>query len=284
MGIILAIVVAFLTSVQDIVSKRLLRRLDVIVVTWGWWTFSLVPLGMLAMRERPLIPTENFWPVLGAAAFLVVISVIYYIKALSVSDLSLAVPILNLTPLFLLITSPLMLHESPHPLGAVGVVLIVAGMYLLFYQKEDWHVFAPFRNLLKGSGTRSMLIVAAIFSISGNLDKMGVVLSSPFLWVFWLNLAVSVVLTGILIRDRKSIKMSFVLPLLVLGSLNAFCFLLQMNIIQSMQVPYLIAIKRTSVIFTALYGFTFLKEKQKGKRLLAILLAIAGVFLVALSS
>src|SRR5512133_467897 len=55
-------------------------------------------------------------------------------------------------------------------------------------------MMAPFRALLSHRGPRMMLAVALIFSITSNLDKLGVERSSP---VFW-SLAVSVMITLIL--------------------------------------------------------------------------------------
>jgi len=47
------------------------------------------------------------------------------------------------------------------------------------------------------------------------------------------------------------------------------------------KVPYVIAIKRTSVIMTSLVGFFLLKEKGIKERLVGISLMVVGVFLIA---
>ncbi len=66
-------------------------------------------------------------------------------KAIQVSDLSLAVPMVALTPFFLLLTSPLLVGEFPAPLGVVGIVLIVAGSYLMKVRERARGLLAPFR-------------------------------------------------------------------------------------------------------------------------------------------
>ncbi|MCA9406711.1 MAG: EamA family transporter, partial [Candidatus Omnitrophica bacterium] len=61
---------------------------------------------------------------------------------------------------------------------------------------------------------------------------------------------------------------------------NALAYLLQMYAITLTLVPYLIAVKRMSVLFTSLYGFIILKERLE-KRLIGIVLMIIGVFLMS---
>jgi len=47
-------------------------------------------------------------------------------------------------------------------------------------------------------------------------------------------------------------------------------------------VPYVVSIKRTSILISVLMGGLIFKEKQLGKRLLAVLIMLAGVILITL--
>ena len=47
------------------------------------------------------------------------------------------------------------------------------------------------------------------------------------------------------------------------------------------QIPYLIAVKRTSVIMTSLFGFFLFKEKGVKERLAGTILMVLGVFILA---
>ncbi|NTV30330.1 MAG: EamA/RhaT family transporter, partial [Candidatus Omnitrophica bacterium] len=69
--------------------------------------------------------------------------------------------------------------------------------------------------------------------------------------------------------------------LLAVGTLMAFMMLTQMTAITMTQVPYLIAIKRISIIMSTLWGLWFFKEKTAGKRLWAVLIMVAGVMVIA---
>ena len=60
------------------------------------------------------------------------------------------------TPLFLLITSPIILGEFPGFLGVVGIVFIVAGSYVLHLKSHRNNFWDPFRCLIREKGLRAV--------------------------------------------------------------------------------------------------------------------------------
>lgn len=270
-------------SLQDIGNKRAGRSADPFVISWGWWFLSvpfLVP-ALVVFPSGEINPV--FWKVLPVSTMLLLVAVYLYVRALTVSDLSVTVPILTFTPLLLLITSPLILGEVPRPLGIFGVLMIVTGSYMLNLRTARHGWLKPFRQLLKEPGPRYMLAVALIFSVSGNLDKIGVRASNPFIWIVSLNGAVGIGMGCLMIARsrnwREQIRRHWRI-LTFLGFCNAAALTAQMFAITQTHVPYLIAVKRTSVIFTAAYGFIILKEKNWRQRLFGIVLMVAGVFAI----
>ena len=132
-----------------------------------------------------------------------------------------------------------------------------------------------------------MLIVAFLFSIGANLDKIGVVHSSPIIWIFSLNFCVTISLTVIMLRRSKNIVAQIKQHLgwlSLAGFYNGVAILFQMYAIQSTLVPYLIAVKRTSALLTSFYGLAMLKEKGFKERLLGASLMVLGVYLIAFTS
>ena len=61
---------------------------------------------------------------------LLTLSRILYIEALSESDMSITIPMVSISPLFLLVLAALLLGEVPSIVGVLGVVLITSGTYL----------------------------------------------------------------------------------------------------------------------------------------------------------
>jgi drug/metabolite transporter (DMT)-like permease len=189
--------------------------------------------------------------------------------------------------MFLLVTSPLIVGEFPRPWGIVGMVLIVCGCYALFYHPEQEDILAPFRRLMKARGSRYMLLVAVLYSIGGNIDKIGVRNSSPLLWSISLNAFVSFLL-GIMmlvkVKDaQRQVRMNWLL-LAAMGFFLALMMMFQMNALKLAIVPYVIAIKRTSVILTSLWGVWFLKERGGWERVWAVALMIMGVFVISFAN
>jgi len=284
MWILLVLLTAFFTSLQNVFSKKIIDRVDPYVVAWAWFFFSLplLAIGLLVTGIPPLGPL--FWKTLVVASVLLIFASIFYFRAIKYSDLSIAVPMLAFTPLFLLITSPFILNEFPSFMGIFGVILIVTGSYILHLKERHKGFWEPFKSLVKERGSRYMLMVAVIFSISANLDKVGVVHSSPLMWLFTLNFVLAIALWGIMLKRTTAIgrQIKSGWPFLVaVGLCNGMALIFQMAAIEMTLVPYLIAVKRTSVFMTSLFGFFLFKEKGMRERLIGVVLMILGVFMIS---
>ena len=108
-------------------------------------------------------------------------TVLFY-RALVTTDLSLSVPMLAFTPVFLILTSFLILGELPSPAGAAGILLVATGAYLLNLEYRDGSpcsLTGPFLRLRRDRGIQAMLLVSFLYSISVNYDKRVVEESDP---------------------------------------------------------------------------------------------------------
>src|SRR5574341_93981 len=176
---IYAVLTALFDSLKDVSSKNCLKNTDEYIISWAFRFFALLFLiPLLPFIEIPPLDGQ-FWTLLFIAGSLDTVTTVLYMKAIRYSDLSITAPMITFTPLFLLITSPLIVGEFPNFIGLTGVCLIVAGSYLLNIKERNNGYLAPFRKLLKEKGPKLMLIVALIWSITSNFDKIGVQKSSP---------------------------------------------------------------------------------------------------------
>ena len=177
-----------------------------------------------------------------------------------------------------------MLGESPRPLGLLGIVFIVLGSYVLNFKDRGDGYAAPFKKLVSEKGARYMLMVAFLYSIGANVDKIGVANSSPLLWCVVLNSIMAVLLFPVMLTKTPGAgrQLKTVWPfLLAMGLCGAVALIAQMIAIRLTIVPYLIAVKRTSVFMTALFGFWLFKEKNIRERILGALFMLVGVFAIA---
>jgi len=282
---IFAFLTALFEATKDVFSKKSLKDIDEYVVAWSLPFFALPFLLPLLLFTKIPALGEQFWLALFTGGSLYAITLILYMKAIKSSDLSITVPMLTFTPLFLLITSPLIVGEFPSIFGLTGIFLIVTGSYLLNINKETQGYFAPFKALLKEKGPRLMLAVAFIWSITSNIDKIGLQNSSPLFWVIAVDAFVALLLFP-LCKSRGSGKTTQVhanlralLKVGLFGGLTSVC---QMTAISLTLVAYVISIKRTSAIMGVLFGYLVFKEKGIRERLVGVIVMVLGVLFITL--
>jgi len=280
----LALLTAAFESAKDVLSKLRLRQADEYLVAWAWRCFALPFLLPPLLLFPPPRPDAEFWGALLVSGALNTVSAVLYMQALKASELSLTVPMIAFSPLFLLLTSPLMLGEAPGWSGVAGVLLIVAGSYRLGSAPGRRGLFAPLRALLAERGPRRMLLVALIWSVSANVDKIGVLHSSPLCWAAALNAFIALaLLPAVLLRSRGGRLLPQGLPgLLLIGAAGGLGSACQMTALSLTLVPYVIAIKRSSIVMSSLWGHLRLGEAGMRRRLPAALLMLAGVVLITL--
>lgn len=303
----LALATGALVALRDALVKRGSARTDeyeTILILSGTTAAALfVALLFIGFPEPgPRLPLA----IVGSA----VPNVFAYLllaRAVKHSDLSLVAPLLGLTPLFLLGTTPLILGERPQALGFAGVVLIVLGAYLLNARDFRHGPLEPFRALLRDRGARLMLGVAFIWSITANYDRIGVQATSPLTWPLVVHAFVALVLLPVVIWRRSRArsdgprKRAFTLsidgyvpgwwlrqaaraPLILLlaGAVNAVQSFTHMTAITLTMVPYVVAVKRTSLLFSVGLGRVMFGEGRIRERALGASIILAGVIVFAL--
>ncbi len=292
--VLFALMAALFASFKDAISKGALKNNDEYAVAWAWWFFA-APFLIVAilLAGMPQIK-KGFVEALIVSGTLNTLATILYIKAINISDLSITIPMINFTPVFLLATSPLIIGEFPKPLGIVGILLILTGTYTLNITKKGEGLIAPIKALTKDKGARIMLSVAFIWSITSNFDKMGVVSSSPLFWAASITTFLAVSLSLILIlrsitHKEEKMKLSSTLsaknlPILAsTGVLLSLAVFSHMTAISMTVVAYVIAIKRTSTALSTLWGYLFFKERNIRERLSGAVIMIIGVVIISLS-
>jgi drug/metabolite transporter (DMT)-like permease len=241
-------------------------------------------------------------PALAVTVTINCVATVLYYRALSTTDLSLCVPFLAFTPVFLILTSFIILGEIPSPAGAAGIFLVTAGAFLHTLQSGQSPCMSdPFPAFLHDPGIRSMFVVAFLYSISVNYDKEVVMNSSPlfscgiFLFVMALVFLLIALLTRTKetpaaldlgapdpVRSRPQFTRS---PFFLYGMVGMILAAegISINIAYTMAiVPYVISVKRLSLFFSVLFGGLLLHEQQIRGRMSGALVMIAGAVVIGL--
>jgi drug/metabolite transporter (DMT)-like permease len=267
-------------------AKALSNRTHVYVVTWAFIALS-APWTALALMRQGMPPLGDEF--LRAALISVAVNMVgttLHVKALTLSPLSLTMPFLAFTPLFMLVPSWVVLGERPSALGFAGIVLIVSGGYAMHLDKIRGGFLAPLRAIASEKGSLLMLVVAAIWSISAVFDKVATVASSPAFYTTFFSLAFALAYAPFFVFGMKKGAPDLATwpRLLLLGLFTAIMILSQFTALEMTVASYVIAIKRAGMVLAVVFGHFFFKEKHLRERLAGALLMTAGVILLSLQS
>jgi len=166
-----------------------------------------------------------------------------------------------------------------------GILLLVIGSYVLNFSVAQRGYLAPFHALLKEPGPRLMLLVAFLWSISANCDKIGIRNSSPLFWSIAATTFMALVLIPIMLyKSPRALEQipNILTTLVPIGFLCALTVIFQMLAVNLTLVAHVIAIKRTSTVMSVLWGFLIFKETGFKERLLGAGIMVAGVLLISL--
>ena len=284
--ILYALLSAFSFATADAFTKKASDDLDNYVLILSRFLYG-APFVLLLLFFIPMPKIEmGFWLALIALLPFEILAWVLYIKAIKSSQISLVLPFLSFTPAFLVIISFLMLGEFPSLMGLFGIALVVAGAYVLNLKNLNGNLFEPFKSILREKGALYMLIVAFLFSITSSLSKILVQKSSPLFSSAVYLAAMSLSFLAIsFFASRKNIgqlKTGFK-GLLPVGVFYALMVIFHNLAITLTIVPYMISLKRTSSIFSVLYGHFWFKDENIRMRGFGALIMLLGAVLIILS-
>jgi len=286
--VFLSLASAFFLATSDALAKKAVQGESEYLVAWFRLLFTLPILAIILL----FIP----WPELDRdfyMAFIIalpveLITIILYVKALKLSPLSLTVPFLALTPVFLVTVSYFLLGEEVSPAGAAGILLIAAGGYILNIDTVRRGLFEPVRSIIRDRGALLMIAVALLYSITSSLGKMAITHSSPLFFGASYFIALNIAFLPIaLLKGRGSlegfVKAGKYKQLLYPGVFYALMIITHMEAMKLTKVAYMISVKRTSLLISVIYGYFLFQEKHMKGRFLGALLMFIGFVLVVSS-
>ena len=279
---------SILSGIGDAFGFALMKKLkgtNSSVVVWVQYAFALpFLLAFLYFNYPQKISIDVYW-VMVLNGTLLLISTYLLIKATQMSNLSVSMPMLSLTPLFLILTSYIMINELPTFYGFLGIFLIVVGTYAIHIKNYKDGFLEPFKALAKDKGSVYAIAVAFIWSITANLFKSGIMGSNPIFYVFAVYLFISIIMLPLAFIKFKEkiveIKINFNI-LILLGVLSAFIAATAAYAMSVAIASYVIALKRSSVIFSVALGFILFKEKGFKQAIIGATIMFIGTALIAI--
>ena len=283
--ILLSLLTALSVSAQDTWVKKCFSGMTTYEMAAYPLIYSL-PLFVvsIAFVPVPVFGSDFAWAFavslpLNAVGFLL------YMKAIKISPLSLTVPYLAFTPVFMLFTGYIFLNEIPGPRGIVGILTICCGGYILNIDPVRWRLLAPFRAVFHETGSWIMLIVAFVYSFTSVIGKKAILNSSPlffgvsFFITFNLCLICLMRVTGKIrfATFRKSPVNGFISGIFLYLQTLLHCLAVSL-----IEAAVMISVKRLSILFSILLGKAVFKERHASIRFSGALLMLAGTLLITL--
>lgn len=283
----LTLICAFALASADAATKAWLRECsarELVLVRFGVVGVLMAPLlgDLPPVGELPLA----FWGWIVLLLPLEIAAMLLYMRAIRDHALSLTLPYLAFTPVFVILVAWVVLGERVSLPGAFGVVLVVAGAWLLnlgqarMSWRTWWH---PFANILRKPGARLMLMVALLYALTATLGKGAMHHMAPeqFGAFYFVLLGISALVLFALPDPRTLRRLArHALPVLVVAVLMAIMVYTHFLAIAKAPVAYMIALKRTSLLMGMVYGWLCFGEQELRARLPAGMLMLAGVMLI----
>ncbi|MBI2541297.1 DMT family transporter [Candidatus Woesearchaeota archaeon] len=281
------IILSVLSGLGDAIIFALMKKLKGVnssIVVWVHYAFAIPFLLVFLYFSFPENISNNLYWIIPLNSILLLISSYMLLEALQASKISVSLPMLSLTPLFLVLLSYIILKEIPSAWGFVGILLIVVGAYIINI-KNGKGFFEPFAALFKIKGSLYVIVVSFIWSITATLYKKGIIESNPVYFTSMTYLFTSAIMLpflffnfrGKLTELRQNIKM-----LLFLGAASAFMTLLSSYAMLFTLASYVISIKRSSLIFSIFIGYFYFKEKNIKNALIGTVIMLIGGVLITL--
>jgi len=278
-----AFLTAFSLATADALSKRAMIKENEYVIAWVRDGYAL-PFLLIAFIFTPVPHLDRiFWITLITLLPLELTALLLYAKAIKISPLSLTIPFMALSPVFIIFVAFIFLGEWPNLYGFIGILLITGGAYILNISATSEGFLGPIKAIGREKGSVLMIIVALIYSITSTLGKVAVEHSSPvFFGIFYpftitFSLSIFLAVKGLL--PKVFSKPSTFLPI---GFFTAMMVISHFIAISMTDVAYMISVKRTSMIFSVIYGKILFGEIKIRERLAGVLLMACGVALISL--
>jgi drug/metabolite transporter (DMT)-like permease len=283
----LALAATLCQVLRNVVMKRLGVSLDEYLAVWGRFTF-LLPFAAIFVwwQGVPAIkPGFTLACVLFAACQTV--STMALSKAFKYGELSLVTALWKVSLLLLVGLGYVTLDERPSALGLAGILISMAGVYLLNIRKARIAWYAPLAVLFTDQGLRYALLAAVFYAPSVVTIKRAMQLSDPYTGTLGGYLAASLLVTPIvLVTSRRHLPAvpahwpafcSFGLFAALTTVTQGQAYLLTLS-------SYVEAVKQVEILFAMGLGIVFFGERQRvGEIAPGAVVMLIGVVLLSLA-
>lgn len=205
--------------------------------------------------------------------------------ALHKTEVSLVGPLMTLTPGFAILIEWLLNGAVPATVGLLGVVLLIAGGYILSLGDHEVRWYLPFKRLVTDPGSLLALASGACFAAASVFGRIGIQLSDPLSFAVIVAIVNPLVLFVLFsLHDRQFYRKIItpearrsIRPLMLLGALFALMRIADQIALSLTLASYAMAVKRTAGIFSVVLGRWFFGETHAVVKSIGAAVMLLGV-------
>jgi drug/metabolite transporter (DMT)-like permease len=277
---------ALFQVLRNMVMKRLGHALDETINVWGRFTFILpfAAIGLLVEGVPVRQPGVYTYCLLFAVAQIAGTQCLAL--ALKVAEISLVTALWKLSVVLLVVWGYLALGEEPSRLGVAGVLVSVAGVYLINVSRARLSLWAPLVALVRDPGQRYTLGAALSYAPAVILIKKIALLSNPAFAVFMGYLFCSLLITPwVLYRSARHFRQlgRHWLGFVGLGAFAALSTQLGTTAYTLTVTSYVEAVKQVEILLALVIGWLAFGEGARIRQIwLGCVVMLAGIVLLIL--
>jgi len=274
--------------VSNVFQKQLAHRSANPVFIIGA-THALLTLATLPLLFGPvkLALGAEFWSNMALCALLAVAGNVLLVQALKSTDLSVLGPLNAYKAVISLVLGVFLIGETPTAMGLAGVLLILAGSYLVVDREPDQPHHNAFVQFFRQRGIQLRFAALGLSATEAVFLKKALLLASPLTtFVWWSILGLPIAATAILLLLRKEAGKEIILlqhhwrSYLWLAITTGLMQLTTLLTFGQLQVGYSLALFQLSTLISVFLGYRYFQEGNIGQRLLGALVMVAGAALI----
>ena len=287
-GILLGVLSTTCMAARELLSKHLAAHVSGTASAFATFLFALpwylvVWLGLRAIGFEHGPVAAGFWIWVTLRSLSDVGAEWCKMSAISTGEISLVSCVLALTPVVILLLSPVITGDPISRLAVLGTGVVVSGSIGALWR--------PGQPLASSDAAQSRSAVlfglasAGFFGLNNCFDRLSVQTASPLLSGCLMTLLAGVFLLPTVIR-KKGAALELAAhkkPFFIRGGFEISFMVTKLYALQYLQGPEVSAILRLTLLFSVIGGRVMFKELNFVRKTIGALLTILGVAIIVLS-
>ncbi len=289
LGVLFSLASAVFKAGKSITTKTAAMATDEYITSFSTRFVGILVaiILLLTVSDFRITNTNQFWIILLLNTIVMISGTIVISKGFKLTDVSIASPLLSFVPIASIPPAIIFLGQKPTIIAGIGVVIVTIGTYLLNLDEYKENILKPFKSLLNDKGARFILLGVCIVGFMPAFDKLGLGYTNEITWLLLMNITSSIGICLCVLKWSNSTLSNSIKEwkiLFVVGFCNSMLVIFQFIAYNYIDVVYVQAIKRVSVLMAISYGGLYLHEENLKPRLIGGTIIIIGVILIVVGA